>query len=124
MSWITSPTLPQAWTLLLVAGVLEVGWAIGMKSTDGFSRAGPTALVTGTLIASFALLGMAMKTLPAGTAYAVWVGIGATGTGLAGNVVLRRTRDSVAFFVPDADGCRCHRFEAASRLIEPAIDTH
>ena len=84
MSWIRSPTVAQAWTLLVVAGVLEVAWAIGMKSTDGFTRTGPTALVTGVLIASFALLGLAMKALPAGTAYAVWVGIGATGTAALG----------------------------------------
>ena len=84
MSWIVAPTPLQAWWLLLVAGVLEVAWAIGMKWTDGFSRPGPTAVVVTVALASFALLGLAMKALPAGTAYAVWVGIGAAGTALLG----------------------------------------
>jgi quaternary ammonium compound-resistance protein SugE len=69
-----SPSTSQAWLLLLAAGLLEVGWAVGMKTTDGFTRPVPTAIVTG----------LAMKTLPVGTAYAVWVGIGAAGAALLG----------------------------------------
>lgn len=74
----------QAWGLLLVAGVLEVVWAVGMKSTDGFSRLWPSVIVTAVALASFWLLGLAMKVLPVGTAYAVWVGIGAAGAAVAG----------------------------------------
>ena len=83
-----SPTAAQAWLLLLIAGLLEVGWAVGMKYTDGFSRPLPSAAVLVVALASFALLGLAMKVLPVGTAYAVWVGIGAAGAMLAGIVLL------------------------------------
>ena len=82
------PSAGQAWTLLLVAGLLEVGWAVGMKSTEGFTRWGPTAAVLVTALLSFYLLALAMKTLPVGTAYAVWVGIGAAGAALLGIVLL------------------------------------
>jgi quaternary ammonium compound-resistance protein SugE len=73
-----------AWILLLVAGLLEVGWAIGLKYTDGFTRLVPS-LVTGlSMVASLALLGLALRTLPVGTAYAIWTGIGTVGTALLG----------------------------------------
>jgi quaternary ammonium compound-resistance protein SugE len=78
----------MAWLLLLLAGVLEVGWAIGLKYTEGFTRLWPTI---GTIVAmsvSLALLGIAMKSLPVGTAYAVWVGVGAVGTVILGIVLL------------------------------------
>jgi len=88
MSW-TQPTAAQAWILLLVAGVLEVGWAVGMKYTDGFTRLGPTAVVLGLAWLSFWLLALAMRALPVGTAYAVWVGIGATGAALLGMWLFR-----------------------------------
>ncbi len=78
MSWL-EPSTAQAWVLVFVAGLLEVGWAVGMKATDGFTRFWPTLTVTAVALLSFALLGLAMKTLPVGTAYAVWVGIGAVG---------------------------------------------
>ncbi len=80
-------SIAQAWILLLVAGLLEVVWATGMKATDGFTRLWPSVLVTVIALASFYLLGLAMKALPAGTAYAVWVGIGAAGTALAGMAI-------------------------------------
>lgn len=83
MSWL-SPSPAQAWVLLLLAGLLEIGWAVGMKSTDGFTRLWPTLIVITVALASFALLGLAMKTLPVGTAYAVWVGIGAAGAAALG----------------------------------------
>lgn len=67
-----------------MAGLLEIGWAVGMKSTEGFTRLAPTLIVVIVALASFALLGLAIKTLPAGTAYAVWVGIGAAGTAVLG----------------------------------------
>ena len=74
----------MAWFILLVAGLLEVGWAIGLKYTDGFTRPLPTVLTVGAMVASIGLLGLAMKSLPVGTAYAIWVGIGAVGTALLG----------------------------------------
>ena len=77
----------QAWGLLLVAGLLEVVWAVGMKSTEGFTRLWPSVIVTVIALASFWLLGLAMKVLPVGTAYAVWVGIGAAGAAIAGMLI-------------------------------------
>ncbi|MCY4745869.1 quaternary ammonium compound efflux SMR transporter SugE [Pelomonas sp. UHG3] len=77
----------MAWLLLLIAGLLEVGWAIGLKYTEGFTRPVPTVLTVGAMVASVGLLGVAMKTLPVGTAYAVWVGVGAVGTAALGMVL-------------------------------------
>lgn len=70
----------MAWVYLLIAGLLEVGWAIGLKYTEGFSRLVPTIGTVGAMIASFAFLGLALRELPLGTAYAVWTGIGTAGT--------------------------------------------
>ena len=75
------------WLLLFVAGLLEVGWAIGLKYTDGFTRPLPTVLTVASMIASVALLGLALKSLPVGTAYAVWTGIGTVGTAILGMVL-------------------------------------
>jgi quaternary ammonium compound-resistance protein SugE len=83
-----TPSTAQAWTLLLVAGLLEIGWAVGMKSTEGFTRWGPSVAVLVTALLSFYLLALAMKTLPVGTAYAVWVGIGAVGAAALGIALL------------------------------------
>lgn len=77
-----------AWLMLIVAGLFEVGWAIGLKYTDGFSRFWPTAWTAIALVVSIVLLGVAVRTLPLGTAYAVWVGIGAVGTAALGIVLL------------------------------------
>jgi quaternary ammonium compound-resistance protein SugE len=77
-----------AWLTLIVAGLFEVGWAIGLKYADGFSRLWPTAWTGVALVASMVLLGIAVKTLPLGTAYAVWVGIGAVGTAALGVLLL------------------------------------
>jgi len=77
----------MAWILLLLAGLFEVAWAIGLKYTDGFTRPLPTALTLAAMAASVLLLGVAMKSLPVGTAYAVWVGVGAVGTALLGIVL-------------------------------------
>ncbi len=74
----------MSWLLLLLAGLFEVAWALGLKYSDGFSRPLPTALTLAALITSLTLLGMAMKHLPLGTAYALWSGIGAVGTVAAG----------------------------------------
>ncbi|HRP34455.1 MAG TPA: quaternary ammonium compound efflux SMR transporter SugE [Gammaproteobacteria bacterium] len=75
------------WVILFIAGLFEVAWAVGLKYTDGFTRPWPTAWTFLSLVASFVLLGMAMKTLPVGTAYAVWVGIGTVGTVALGIVL-------------------------------------
>jgi len=72
----------MAWTLLFLAGLFEIGWAIGLKYTDGFNRPWPSVLTAGSMIISVLLLGLALKTLPVGTAYAVWTGIGTVGTAL------------------------------------------
>ena len=77
----------MAWFLLLVAGLMEVGWAIGLKYTEGFTRFWPSAFTLAAMVASVVLLGIAMKTLPVGTSYAVWVGIGAVGTAILGIVL-------------------------------------
>jgi quaternary ammonium compound-resistance protein SugE len=82
-----NPTPNQAWWLLAAAGLLEIVWAVGLKSTGGLSRPLPSLVVLAVAIASFALLGLSMKTLPVGTAYAVWVGIGAVGAALLGIVL-------------------------------------
>ena len=70
----------MAWLTLFVAGLFEVGWAIGLKYTEGFTRLWPSVATAASMLVSVGLLGLAMKTLPVGTAYAVWVGIGAVGT--------------------------------------------
>ena len=72
------------WILLALAGLFEIGWAIGLKYTDGFTRPLPTAGTAASMIISVALLGLALKSLPVGTAYAVWTGIGTIGTALLG----------------------------------------
>jgi quaternary ammonium compound-resistance protein SugE len=74
----------MAWVTLAVAGLLEIGWAIGLKYTDGFTRPGPTVATVAAMVVSLVLLGLAMRTLPVGTAYAVWTGIGTVGTVLLG----------------------------------------
>ena len=78
----------MAWVILTIAGLLEVGWAIGLKYTDGFTRTWPTLWTVAAMIGSLWLLGIAMKSLPVGTAYSVWVGVGAIGTVVLGIVLL------------------------------------
>ncbi|NGX08072.1 quaternary ammonium compound efflux SMR transporter SugE [Mycobacteroides franklinii] len=77
----------MVWLVLILAGLLEVGWAIGLKYTEGFTRLWPTVGTVGSMIISIALLGIAMKNLPVGTAYAIWVGVGAVGTAILGIVL-------------------------------------
>ena len=74
----------MAWVTLFVAGLMEIAWAIGLKYTEGFTRLVPSVLTLLCMAASMALLGLALKTLPIGTAYAVWTGIGAVGTAILG----------------------------------------
>lgn len=76
------------WTILILAGIFEIGWAIGLKYTEGFTRLWPTVGTALAMVISLGLLGIAMKSLPVGTAYAVWVGVGAVGTAMLGIVLL------------------------------------
>lgn len=76
------------WALLLLAGLLEIGWAVGLKYTDGFTRLWPSIATVAAMVLSIGLLGVAMKSLPVGTAYAVWVGVGAVGTAIVGMTLL------------------------------------
>ena len=76
------------WLVLILAGLFEIGWAIGLKYTEGFTRVGPTVGTVLAMVISLGLLGIAMKSLPVGTAYAVWVGVGAVGTAILGIVLL------------------------------------
>lgn len=78
----------MAWVMLLIAGILEVVWAFYMKQSEGFTRAVPTTITLVTMIGSFALLSWSMRTLPMGTAYVIWTGIGAVGALLTGIVFL------------------------------------
>lgn len=82
----------MSWILLFFAGLFEIGWAIGLKYTDGFSKPLPTVLTVVSMVVSLALLGLALKTLPVGTAYAVWTGIGTVGTALLGIWLLASLR--------------------------------
>jgi quaternary ammonium compound-resistance protein SugE len=79
----------MAWVILFVAGLLEIGWAVGLKYTEGFTRLWPTVATAVALVASMSLLGIAVRTLPLGSAYAVWTGIGSVGTAVLGIVLFR-----------------------------------
>ncbi len=78
----------MTWLILVVAGLFEIAWAVGLKYTDGFTRLLPTLLTAGSMLASVLLLGIAMRQLPLGTAYAVWTGIGTVGTAIFGMLLL------------------------------------
>jgi len=78
----------MSWLILVLAGLFEIGWAIGLKYTDGFTRLWPAIGTVASMVVSLGLLGVAMKSLPVGTAYAVWVGVGAVGTAILGIVLL------------------------------------
>ena len=86
------------WGILLLAGLFEVGWAIGLKYTEGFTRLWPSVGTALAMIVSLGLLGVAMKALPVGTAYAVWVGVGAVGTVLLGIVLLGESANPARLF--------------------------
>jgi quaternary ammonium compound-resistance protein SugE len=83
----------MAWIYLLIAGLLEVAWAIGLKYTDGFTRFWPSAWTLVAMALSMVFLGLALRELPVGTGYAVWVGIGAVGTAVLGMVLFDESRD-------------------------------
>lgn len=83
----------MAWIYLLIAGLLEIGWAIGLKYTEGWTRLYPSLITAATMIASFYFLSLAVKNLPMGTAYAVWTGIGTAGAAILGILIFGETRD-------------------------------
>jgi quaternary ammonium compound-resistance protein SugE len=82
-----------AWLILFIAGLCEVGWAVGLKYTEGFSRLGPSLATVAAMIVSVVLLGWSLKVLPLGTAYAVWTGIGAVGTAILGMILFGESRE-------------------------------
>ena len=83
------------WIILVVAGLLEVVWAVGLKYTEGFTKTWPSVIVTAAMIASVVLLGIAMKQLPVGTAYGIWVGIGAVGAAVMGMVLFAESASAL-----------------------------
>jgi len=87
----------SAWLILFIAGLCEVGWAVGLKYTEGFSRLGPSAATLVAMVASVVLLGWSLKVLPLGTAYAVWTGIGAVGTAILGVYLFGESREVLRF---------------------------
>lgn len=88
----------MAWGILIIAGLLEIGWAIGLKYTDGFTRPVPSVLTAAAIVASMFLLAVAARTIPIGTAYAVWVGIGAAGAAVLGIVLFDEPRTLARLF--------------------------
>ena len=88
----------MAWAMLFVAGLLEIGWAVGLKYTQGFTRLWPTVGTVTALVCSMTLLGLAVRTLPLGTAYAVWTGIGTIGTAVLGIVLLNEPATFLRLF--------------------------
>ncbi|MBL0914324.1 MAG: multidrug efflux SMR transporter [Sphingopyxis sp.] len=88
----------MAWIYLLIAGVLEIVWAYSMKLSEGFSRPWPSAVTIVAMIASFALLSLSMKSLPLGTAYTIWTGIGAVGAFVVGILVLGEAASAMRIF--------------------------
>ena len=88
----------MAWIYLFIAGLFEVGWAIGLKYTEGFSRLLPSAITACAMIVSLVLLAQALKTIPIGTGYAVWTGIGAAGTAIIGMAFLGESREPARIF--------------------------
>ena len=83
----------MAWVYLVVAGLLEIGWAIGLKYTEGFTRIVPSVLTVGSMVLSVTLLGLALRDMPVGTAYAIWTGIGAVGTAALGIYLFGESAD-------------------------------
>ena len=93
--YLRAEDLMSAWLALLAAGLLEVGWALGLKYSDGLTRFWPTAATAVAIVLSFALMALALRSLPFGTAYAVWTGIGAVGSILVGMILYSEPTDPV-----------------------------
>jgi len=85
----------MAWFVLIVAGLFEIGWAVGLKYTEGFTRLWPTLGTVASMIISLGLLGLALRTLPLGTAYAIWTGVGTVGTALLGMALFDEATDII-----------------------------
>lgn len=85
----------MAWIILIIAGLIEIGWAIGLKYTDGFTRPVPSVITISLMIIGMYMLAVATRTLPIGTAYTVWVGIGAVGTAILGMILFGESRDPI-----------------------------
>ena len=88
----------MAWFLLVLAGLFEVGWAVGLKYTDGFTRPWPTVLTAASMIVSLVLLGLALRSIPLGTGYAIWTGIGTIGTVIFGIVYFAEPATAARIF--------------------------
>ncbi|MDZ3837249.1 MAG: quaternary ammonium compound efflux SMR transporter SugE [Rhodospirillales bacterium] len=85
----------MAWLILFAAGLFEVGWAVGLKYTDGFTKLVPTLLTVACMAVSLGLLGLALRSLPLGTAYAVWTGVGTVGTAIAGIILFAEPAEAM-----------------------------
>ena len=85
----------MAWICLFIAGLFEIGWAVGLKYTDGFTRLWPSVVTIVTMILSFYFLSSAVKTIPIGTAYAIWTGIGAVGTAILGIILFDESKEFI-----------------------------
>ena len=85
----------MAWLVLIIAGLFEIGWAVGLKYTEGFTRLWPTLGTVASMVVSLWLLGLALRTLPLGTAYAIWTGVGTVGTALLGMVLFHESTDII-----------------------------
>src|SRR5215471_333559 len=88
----------MAWVILVIAGIFEVGWAIGLKYTEGFTRLWPSVVTIAAMVISMGMLGVSVRTLPIGTAYAIWTGIGTVGTVLLGILVLGEPTTFIRLF--------------------------
>ena len=85
----------MAWLVLIAAGLFEIGWAVGLKYTEGFTRLGPTLATAASMVVSLGLRGLALRSLPLGTAYAVWTGVGTVGTALLGMALFDESADPI-----------------------------
>jgi|SRR5690625_92439 len=85
------------WLILFIAGLFEIGWAIGLKYTEGFTKLWPSLFTIASMVISFYLLGIALRSLPLGTAYAIWTGIGTTGTVIAGLILFNEPVSALKF---------------------------
>jgi quaternary ammonium compound-resistance protein SugE len=102
----------MAWIVLFVAGLFEVGWAVGLKYTEGFSRLWPSVGTVASMIVSLGLLGLALRTLPLGTAYAIWTGVGTVGTALLGIMLFHEAADPIPLVCIEVSHCTGYRVSA------------